>query len=223
LRAAASRAPAALPGRSGQADGQAKHPAPRPPGRTGRSHGNQDGDLQQRDGGDSAAIRWLFLPSAQHPAAAVPGRRRGTARTATDEAGTALATSGPWALQKQAFGSGPCPAPAPKVVIGGPSGSLLTQDVEVQAAARRDRVDQGLQLPRRGRLGPCRPPAPQRDPGGKPGAYRAQRLRPGRCRRRDGGVRPPSLRGGVRAAVPQSGAMRGRRGTRRASRSRRRS
>ena len=48
----------------------------------------------------------------------------------------------------------------------------------MQAAACRDRVDQGLQLRRRGRLGPCGPPALQRDPGGKPGADRAQRPRP---------------------------------------------
>src|SRR5438876_12301858 len=54
-----------------------------------------------------------------------------------------------------------------------PSGSLLIRDVEVQAAACRDRVDQGLQLRWRGRFGPCLPPALQRDPGGKPGAYRA--------------------------------------------------
>ena len=53
------------------------------------------------------------------------------------------------------------------------NGSLLIRDVEVQAAACRDRVDQGLQLRWRGRFGPCLPPALQRDPGGKPGAYRA--------------------------------------------------
>jgi hypothetical protein len=46
------------------------------------------------------------------------------------------------------------------------SGSLLIRDVEVQAAACRDRVDQGLQLWGRGRLGPCLPPALQCDPGG---------------------------------------------------------
>jgi hypothetical protein len=64
------------------------------------------------------------------------------------------------------------------------SGSLLIRDVEVQAAACRDRVDQGLQRWGRGRRGPCLPPALQRDPGGKPGADRAQRPRPGRCRPR---------------------------------------
>ena len=52
------------------------------------------------------------------------------------------------------------------------SGSLLTQDVEVQAVACLQGCDQCLQLPGRGRLGPCRPPALQRDPGGKPGAHR---------------------------------------------------
>ena len=51
------------------------------------------------------------------------------------------------------------------------SGSLLIRDVDVQAAACRDRVDQGLQLRRRGRFGPCLPPALQRGPGGEPGAY----------------------------------------------------
>ena len=61
--------------------------------------------------------------------------------------------------------------------------SLLIRDIEGQAAACGDGVDQGLQLWWRGRLGPCRPPALQCDPGGKPGAYRAQRPRPGRCRR----------------------------------------
>ncbi len=61
----------------------------------------------------------------------------------------------------------------------------------MQAAACRDRADQGLQLRRRGRLGPCGPPALQHGPRGKPGAHRAQRLRPGRRRRRDGDVRPP--------------------------------
>ena len=39
------------------------------------------------------------------------------------------------------------------------NGGLLGWDVEVQAAACRDRVDQGLHLRRRGRLGPCSPPA----------------------------------------------------------------
>ena len=72
-----------------------------------------------------------------------------------------------------------------------PSGSLLSTDVEVQAAACRDRVDQGLQLRGRGRLGPCRPPALQHGPGGKPGAHCAQRPRPGRRRRRSGGPGPP--------------------------------
>ena len=42
-----------------------------------------------------------------------------------------------------------------------PNGSLLTMDVEVQAAACRYRVDQGLQLWRRGRIRPCCPPALQ--------------------------------------------------------------
>src|SRR5947207_15460511 len=54
------------------------------------------------------------------------------------------------------------------------NGSLLIRDVEVQAAACRDRADQGLQLRGRGRLRPGASPALQRDPGGKPGAYRAQ-------------------------------------------------
>jgi hypothetical protein len=61
------------------------------------------------------------------------------------------------------------------------SGSLLIRDVEVQATACCDRVHQGLQLRRRGRLGPCLPPALQRGPRGEPGAYRAQCPRPGRC------------------------------------------
>jgi len=105
-----------------------------------------------------------------------------------------------------------------------PSGSLLITDVEVQAAACADRVDQGLQLRWRGRLGPCLPPAPQRDPGGKPGAYRAQRPRPGRRRRQSGGARPPSLRGrGPAAERQQRPAAAGFRRTRRPSRSRTRS
>jgi len=58
------------------------------------------------------------------------------------------------------------------------SGSLLIRDVEVQAAACRDRVDQGLQLGRRGRLRPCLPPALQRYPGGEPGAHGAPRPGP---------------------------------------------
>src|SRR5438876_334999 len=45
------------------------------------------------------------------------------------------------------------------------NGRLLIRDVEVQAAACRDRVDQGLQRRRWGRFGPCGPPALQRDPG----------------------------------------------------------
>jgi hypothetical protein len=89
-------------------------------------------------------------------------------------------------------------------------------------AACRDRVDQGLQLRRRGRLGPCGPPALQHGPGGKPGADRAQRPRPGRRRRRSGGVRPPSLRHRAWAAVPRHAAA-GDRRTRRPSRMRMRS
>ena len=54
-----------------------------------------------------------------------------------------------------------------------PSGSLLSQAVEVQAVACRDRVDQGLQLGWRGPVRPCLPPALQRDRGVQPGAYRA--------------------------------------------------
>src|SRR5258708_3497978 len=78
------------------------------------------------------------------------------------------------------------------------SGSLLIRDVEVQAVACRNRVHQGLQLRGRGPVRPCLPPALQRDPGGKPGAYRAQRPRPGRRRRGDGGVRPPLSAAGLR-------------------------
>src|SRR5262249_36404394 len=63
------------------------------------------------------------------------------------------------------------------------TGSLLIRDVEVQAVACRDRVDQGLQRRWRGRLRPCGPPALQRDPWGKPGADCAQRPGPGWCRR----------------------------------------
>ena len=81
------------------------------------------------------------------------------------------------------------------------NGSLLITDVEVQAVACANGVEQFLELAGRGRLGPCGPPALQRDPGGKPGAYRAERPGPGRCRRRCGGGRPPSLRGRPRAAV----------------------
>lgn len=98
------------------------------------------------------------------------------------------------------------------------SGSLLITEVEVQAAACADRVDQGLQLRRRGRLGPCLPPAPQRGPGGKPGADRPDRPRPGRRRGRRGGW-PPSLRGRAPAAVPARGGVAGDRRTRRPSRS----
>jgi hypothetical protein len=102
-----------------------------------------------------------------------------------------------------------------------PSGSLLSTDVEVQAAACTDGVDQGLQLRRRGRLGPCGPPALQHGPRGKPGAHGAQRSRPGRRRRRHGGARPPSLRRRVQAAARHPAA--GDRRTRRPSRSRTRS
>ena len=63
------------------------------------------------------------------------------------------------------------------------SGSLLVTDVEVQAGACRDRVDQGLQLRRRGPAGPCLPPALQHGPGGEPGPDRAQCPWPGRRRR----------------------------------------
>ena len=86
--------------------------------------------------------------------------------------------------------------------VPGTSGSLLTQDVEVQAAACLEGCHQGLELPGRGRLGPCGPPAPQRDPRGEPGADRAQCPRPGRRRRRDGLAWPPSLHGRAQAAVP---------------------
>ena len=103
------------------------------------------------------------------------------------------------------------------------SGSPLIRDVEVQAAACRDRADQGLQLRRRGRLGPCGPPALQHGPGGKPGADRAQRPRPGRRWRRDRGAGAPSLRGRVPAAAPQSGVARGGHRTRQPSRRRTRS
>jgi uncharacterized protein YjbI with pentapeptide repeats len=54
-----------------------------------------------------------------------------------------------------------------------PNGSLLIRDVEVQAAACRDRGHEGLQLRRRGPVRPCPPPALQHGPGGEPGAYRA--------------------------------------------------
>ena len=69
---------------------------------------------------------------------------------------------------------------------------------QVQAAACRDRVDQGLQLPGRG--APWTMPATQRCSaiqGRKPGAYRAQRLRPRRRWRGNGGARPPSPRLGL--------------------------
>src|SRR5215468_2998919 len=45
------------------------------------------------------------------------------------------------------------------------SGSFLIWEVELQAAACRHQVDQGLAAAGRERCGPCRPPAPQRDPG----------------------------------------------------------
>ena len=66
----------------------------------------------------------------------------------------------------------------------GLSGSLLIREIESQAAACGDRVQEGLQLRGRRRFRPRLPPALQRDRGGKPGAYRAQRPRPGRSRRR---------------------------------------
>jgi hypothetical protein len=122
----------------------------------------------------------------------------------------------------KAYAGGSAPADSRTAAPEPPNGSLLITDVEVQAAACRDRVDQGLQVRRRGRLRPCLPPARQHDPGGKPGTYRAQRPRPGRCRRRDGGARPPSLRGRATAAVAQSTAA-GDQRTRRPSRSRTRS
>jgi hypothetical protein len=62
----------------------------------------------------------------------------------------------------------------------------------VQAAAGRDRVDQGLQLRWRGRRGPRWPPALQCDPGEKPGACCAQRPRP-RRRWRGTATRGPPL------------------------------
>src|SRR5262249_42673473 len=103
------------------------------------------------------------------------------------------------------------------------SGSLLIRDVEVQAAACCYRVDQGLQLWWRGRLGPCWPPALQGDPGGEPGTYRAQCPGPGRGWRREGGARPPPppgrpLGGRLLAAVPPDRAGAGDRRTRRPSR-----
>ena len=65
--------------------------------------------------------------------------------------------------------------PATPDELTGPttSGSLLIREVEVQAAACCDRVQEGLQLRGRRCLGPGRPPSLQGDPGGKPGAYRA--------------------------------------------------
>ena len=51
------------------------------------------------------------------------------------------------------------------------SGGLLIRDVEVQAAACRDRVNERLQLRGRGRVRPGGPPALQRDPRGQPGAH----------------------------------------------------
>ncbi len=89
----------------------------------------------------------------------------------------------------------------------------------MQAAACADGVDQGLQL--LGRVPwPCRPPALQCDPRGKPGVSRVQRPGPGRCRRRCGGVRSPSLRGWVPAAVSRRAAA-GDQRTRRPSRAER--
>ena len=90
----------------------------RPPGRTGRSHGKRDDDLQQRDGGNSAAIR-VTVPAISAASSRCSTRPwAGTARTATEEAEDSPGHSGPWTLRKRAFGSGPWPAPAPKVVIG---------------------------------------------------------------------------------------------------------
>jgi hypothetical protein len=59
-------------------------------------------------------------------------------------------THSPPAIRTQSLSTGQPPAGGQSLRT---SGSLLITDVQVQAAACRDRVDQGLQLRRRGRLG----------------------------------------------------------------------
>ena len=78
------------------------------------------------------------------------------------------------------------------------SGSLLSWEVEVQAAACRDRVHQGLKLGERGRRGPCRPPELQRDPGESRARIARTAPRPRRRWRGNGGAArcgPPASRG----------------------------
>ena len=56
----------------------------------------------------------------QDPPAEPPAR--GPAGLARPAGGATELAGGPWTLQKRPFGSGPWPAPAPRVVIGSPSG-----------------------------------------------------------------------------------------------------
>jgi hypothetical protein len=62
------------------------------------------------------------------------------------------------------------------------NGGLLIRHVEVQVAACRDRVHQGLQLRRRGRLATMPATSAAARSRGEPGADRAQRPQPGRRR-----------------------------------------
>jgi hypothetical protein len=70
-------------------------------------------------------------------------------------------------LRERSMDAAPIAAPGTANRLGRrhTGGRLLIRDVEVQAAACRNRTDQGLQLAERGRLGPCGPPALQCDPG----------------------------------------------------------
>src|SRR5262249_59537933 len=74
------------------------------------------------------------------------------------------------------------------------SGSFLIWEVELQAAARRHRVDQGLAAAGAGAPWTMPATSAAARSRGKPGADRAQRPRPGRRRRGNGTTRcgPPA-------------------------------
>ena len=143
---------------------------PGPPSRQARRHLRTDPSATRR----SCAISPIPSPRANRPAAS--SRSRSRRCCSADVYPPRCAYRVTWSY------SGSRPASRSELYeFDLVSGSLLITDVEVQAAACRNRVRSGLAAAGAGGAWTMRPTSAAARAGGKPGADRAQRLRPGRA------------------------------------------